>query len=179
MGGVRLGAELRPAGSEDTCPYVAIVIIGVISDTHGLLRSEALAALRGSDYIIHAGDIGDSAILRELGKIAPVTAIRGNVDREGWAKKIPATNVLEVGDISIYVLHNLAELDLKPEAAGFAAVVYGHSHVAKQETRNGVLYFNPGSAGPRRFRLPVTIGRLKVKDGKVSGEIIEICGGEK
>jgi uncharacterized protein len=158
---------------------VAIVIIGVISDTHGLLRSEALAALRGSDYIIHAGDIGDSAILRELGKIAPVTAIRGNVDREGWAKKIPATNVLEVGDISIYVLHNLAELDLKPEAAGFAAVVYGHSHVAKQETRNGVLYFNPGSAGPRRFRLPVTIGRLKVKDGKVSGEIIEICGGEK
>jgi uncharacterized protein len=158
---------------------VAIVIIGVISDTHGLLRPEALAALRGSDYIIHAGDIGDSAILRELGKIAPVTAIRGNVDREGWAKKIPATNVLEVGDISIYVLHNLAELDLKPEAAGFAAVVYGHSHVAKQETRNGVLYFNPGSAGPRRFRLPVTIGRLKVKDGKVSGEIIEICGGEK
>jgi putative phosphoesterase len=158
---------------------VAIVIIGVISDTHGLLRSEALAALRGSDYIIHAGDIGDSAILRELGKIAPVTAIRGNVDREGWAKKIPATNVLEVAGISIYVLHNLAELDLKPEAAGFAVVAYGHSHVAKQETRNGVLYFNPGSAGPRRFRLPVTIGRLKVKDGEVSGEIVEICGGEK
>jgi putative phosphoesterase len=153
---------------------VAIVIIGVISDTHGLLRSEALAALRGSDYIIHAGDIGDSAILRELGKIAPVTAIRGNVDREGWAKKIPATNVLEVAGISIYVLHNLAELDLKPEAAGFAVVAYGHSHVAKQETRNGVLYFNPGSAGPRRFRLPVTIGRLKVKDGKVSAEIIEL-----
>jgi len=158
---------------------VAIVIIGVISDTHGLLRAEALAALRGSDYIIHAGDIGDSAILQELGKIAPVTAIRGNVDREGWAKKIPATNVLELGGISIYVLHNLAELDLKPEAAGFAVVVYGHSHVAKQETRNGVLYFNPGSAGPRRFRLPVTIGRLKVKGGKVSGEIVEICGGEK
>ena len=153
---------------------MAIVIIGVISDTHGLLRPEALAALRGSDYIIHAGDIGDSAILRELGKIAPVTAIRGNVDREGWAKKIPATGVLEVGGISIYVLHNLAELDLKPEAAGFAVVVYGHSHVAKQETRNGVLYFNPGSAGSRRFRLPVTIGRLKVKDGKVSAEIVEL-----
>ena len=135
---------------------------------------EALAALRGSDYIIHAGDIGDSAILKELGEIAPVTAIRGNVDREGWAKKIPATNVLEVGGISIYVLHNLAELDLKPEAAGFAVVVYGHSHVAKQETRDGVLYFNPGSAGPRRFRLPVTIGRLKVKGGKVSAEIIEL-----
>jgi putative phosphoesterase len=158
---------------------VAIVIIGVISDTHGLLRAEALAALRGSDYIIHAGDIGDSAILREVGKIAPVTAIRGNVDREGWAKKIPATNVLEVAGISIYVLHNLAELDLKPEAAGLAVVAYGHSHVAKVETRNGVLYFNPGSAGPRRLRLPVTIGRLKVKGGKVSGEIVEICGGEK
>ena len=153
---------------------MAIVIIGVISDTHGLLRPEALAALRGSDYIIHGGDIGDSAILKELGKIAPVTAIRGNVDREGWAKKIPATNVLEVAGISIYVLHNLAELDLKPEAAGFAVVAYGHSHVAKLETRNGVLYFNPGSAGPRRFRLPVTIGRLKVKDGKVSAEIVEL-----
>jgi len=133
-----------------------------------------LAALRGSDYIIHAGDVGDPSILRKLGEIAPVTAIRGNVDRDVWAKKIPATNVLEVGGISIYVLHNLAELDLKPEAAGFAVVVYGHSHVAKQETRDGVLYFNPGSAGPRRFRLPVTIGRLKVKGGKVSAEIIEL-----
>ena len=150
------------------------MIVGVISDTHGLLRPEALTALRGSDYIIHAGDIGDPAILKKLGEIAPVTAIRGNVDREGWAKKIPATNVLEVQDVAIYVLHNLAELDLKPEAAGFAVVVCGHSHVAKQETKNGVLYFNPGSAGPRRFRLPVTIGRLKVEDGKVSGEIVEI-----
>jgi putative phosphoesterase len=139
-----------------------------------LLRPEALAALRGSDYIIHAGDVGDPSILRKLGEIAPVTAIRGNVDRDVWAKKIPATTVLEVGGISIYVLHNLAELDLKPEAPGFAVVVYGHSHVAKQETRNGVLYFNPGSAGPSRFRLPVTIGRLKAKKGKVSGEIIEL-----
>jgi putative phosphoesterase len=150
------------------------VIIGVISDTHGLLRPEVLAALRGSDYIIHAGDIGDPAILKKLGEIAPVTAIRGNVDREGWAKKIPATNVLEVKGAAIYILHNLAELDLKPEAAGFGVVVYGHSHVAKQETKNGVLYFNPGSAGPRRFRLPVTIGRLKVQGGGVSGEIVEI-----
>lgn len=149
--------------------------IGVISDTHGLLRPEALAVLRGSDYIIHAGDLGDPGIVKQLAKIVPVTAIRGNVDREGWARKIPATTVLEVGGISIYVLHNLAELDLKPEAAGFGVVVYGHSHVAKQETKNGVLYFNPGSAGPRRFRLPVTIGRLIVRDGKVSGEIIEIA----
>ena len=150
------------------------MIIGVISDTHGLLRPEALAALRGSDHIIHAGDIGDPGILTKLAEIAPVTAIRGNVDREGWARKIPATDLLEVGGVSIYVLHNLAELDVKPEAAGFAVVVYGHSHVPKQEMRDGVLYFNPGSAGPRRFRLPVTVGRLTVKDGEVSGEIVQI-----
>jgi putative phosphoesterase len=155
-----------------------VVIIGVISDTHGLLRPEALAALRGSHYIVHAGDIGDPLILKTLAEIAPVTAIRGNVDREAWAKKIPSTNVLEVGGISIYVLHNLNELDLKPEAAGFNVVVYGHSHAAKQETKSRVLYFNPGSAGPRRFRLPVTVGRLKVKVGEASGEIVEICGAE-
>ena len=157
---------------------MAVAFIGVISDTHGLLRPEAVAALRGSDYIIHAGDIGDPDILKKLATIAPVTAIRGNVDRDAWARKIPATNVLEVGGVSIYVLHNLAELDLKPEAAGFAVVVYGHSHVSKQEKKNGVLYFNPGSAGPRRFRLPVTIGRLKVTKGKVSGKIIRIVRGE-
>lgn len=148
--------------------------IGVISDTHGLLRREALAALRGSDRIIHAGDIGDPDILTQLAETAPVTATRGNVDRDAWAKKVPATNVLKVGGISVYVLHNLQELDLKPEAAGFRVIVYGHSHVARQETRNGVLFFNPGSAGPRRFRLPVTVGRLQVKDGKVSGEMVEI-----
>ena len=152
--------------------------IGVISDTHGLLRPEALAALRGSDYIVHAGDIGDLDILKKLAAVAPVTAIRGNVDREAWAQKIPATTVLEVGGISIFVLHNLAELDLKPDAGGFGVVVCGHSHVARQETKSGVLYFNPGSAGPRRFRLPVTVGRLIVKDGKVSGEIIEIASEE-
>ncbi len=152
--------------------------IGVISDTHGLLRPEALAALRGSDYIIHAGDVGDPAILRELAQIAPVTAIRGNVDHGAWSRKLPTTDVLEVQGISIYVLHNLAELDLRPEAAGFAAVIYGHSHVPKPELKKGVLYFNPGSAGPRRFQLPVTVGRVTVKDGKVSGEIIEIVPGE-
>jgi len=153
------------------------LIVGVISDTHGLLRPEALAALRGSDCIIHAGDIGDPAILTQLGKLAPVTAVRGNVDREGRAGKIHPTNVLEVRGVTIYILHNLNELDLKPEAAGFGVVVYGHTHVAKVEKKNGVLYFNPGSAGPRRFRLPVTVGRLTVKDGKVSGEIFEIVPG--
>ena len=155
-------------------PTRAVVIIGVISDTHGLLRPEAVAALRGSDYIIHAGDIGHRDILTKLAEIAPVTAIRGNVDREVWARKIPPTNLLEVGGTTIYVLHNFQELDLKPEVAGFAAVVFGHSHVPKQEMKNGVLYFNPGSAGPMRFQLPVTIGRLKVQDGRVSGEIVEI-----
>jgi putative phosphoesterase len=151
------------------------VLIGVISDTHGLLRSEAFAALEGSHYIIHAGDIGGPEILDKLAEIAPVTAVRGNVDRAAWAGKIPATNVLEVGGISIYVLHSLQELDLKPEAAGFAAVISGHSHVAKQETRNGVLYFNPGSAGPRRFRLPVSVGRLSIRDKKIQGVIFELA----
>ena len=147
-------------------------VVGVISDTHGLLRPEALAALRGSNHIIHAGDIGDSNILGELREIAPVTAVRGNVDHETWARKIPLTNVLEVGGISIYVLHILEDMDLKPEAAGFAAVISGHSHQAHQEMKNGVLYVNPGSAGPRRFTLPVTLGRLVIENGKVSSKII-------
>jgi putative phosphoesterase len=148
--------------------------IGVISDTHGLLRPEALAALRGSDYIIHAGDIGDPQILDRLAEIAPVTAVRGNVDHGAWAQKIPATNILVVGELSIYALHSLSELDLKPEAARFAAVVYGHSHEPKQELRNGVLYFNPGSAGPRRFRLPVSVGRLLLRSGEMEAEIVEL-----
>jgi putative phosphoesterase len=169
--------SVRPAPS-GSCPIPNPLIIGVVSDTHGLLRPEALASLRGSDYIIHAGDIGDPAILRQLCKLAPVTAIRGNVDREAWAKKIPATNVLEVHGVTIYILHNLNELDLKPEAAGFEVVVHGHTHVAKAEIKSEVLYFNPGSAGPRRFRLPVTVGRLTVKDGKISGEILEIVPGD-
>jgi putative phosphoesterase len=150
------------------------IIVGVISDTHGLLRPEAVAPLRGSDYIIHAGDVGDAEILKQLNAIAPLTAVRGNVDREPWARKLPETQVLEAGGISIYVLHSVADLDLKPEAAGFAAVVSGHSHIPKQEVRNGVLYFNPGSAGPRRFKLPVSVGRLVIQGGKVRGEIMRI-----
>jgi hypothetical protein len=148
------------------------VIVGIISDTHGLLRPEALAALRGSDYIIHAGDVGDPAILDKLAEIAPVTAVRGNVDHGAWAQKFPATNVLEIGEVSIYVLHSVQELDVKPEAAKFAAVVYGHSHVPKQEVKNGVLYFNPGSAGPRRFKLPVSVGRLTIEAGKIGARIL-------
>ena len=150
------------------------MIIGVISDTHGLLRPESLAALQGSDYIIHAGDIGDPVILDKLEEIAPVTAVRGNVDHGAWTRKIPATNVLQIGEISIYVLHNLQELDLKPEAAKFAAVVYGHSHVPKQERKNGVLYFNPGSAGPRRFKLPVSVGRITIEHNKIDAKILPL-----
>lgn len=150
------------------------MVIGVISDTHGLLRAEALEALQGSHAIIHAGDVGDPAILTKLSEIAPVTAVRGNVDRGSWARKLHETNVLEIAGISIYVLHILDQLDLKPEAAGFAAVIYGHSHVPKQEMKNGVLYFNPGSAGPKRFRLPVSAGRLEIEHGKITAQIIEI-----
>ena len=150
------------------------MLIGVISDTHGLLRPEAIAALRGSDYVIHAGDVGDPSILDALAEIAPVTAVRGNVDHGDWANKLPATNVLEVGKVSIYVLHNLQDLDLKPEAAKFSAVVFGHSHVPEQEEKNGVLYFNPGSAGPRRFRLPISVGRLRLVNGKLSSEIVNL-----
>jgi putative phosphoesterase len=149
--------------------------IGVISDTHGLLRQEALAALQGSEYIIHAGDVGDPGILKKLAEIAPVTAVRGNVDRERWARMLPEAEVLEVEGMSIYILHDLKTLDLKAEAAGFAAVISGHTHIPKQETRRGVLYFNPGSAGPKRFRLPITVGKLTAQAGKISGEIIRIA----
>lgn len=148
--------------------------IGVISDTHGLLRPEALAALRGSEHIIHAGDVGAPEILQTLAAIAPVTAIRGNVDQAAWARTLAETEVLEIGAISIYVLHDLAHLDLKPGAAGFQVVISGHSHVPQQAARHGVLYFNPGSAGPRRFKLPVTVGRLTVEGGSVRGEIVAL-----
>lgn len=130
--------------------------------------------MRGSQHIIHAGDVGDPGILDQLATIAHVTAVRGNVDKGAWARKLPEIEVVEIEGISIYVLHDIAQLDLKPEAAGFKAVVYGHSHVPKQETRDGVLYFNPGSAGPRRFKLPVCVGRLIVEAKRVRGEIVPL-----
>lgn len=148
--------------------------IGVISDTHGLLRPEALAALQGSDYIIHAGDVGDPKILAQLAKIAPVTAVRGNVDREKWARELPETNVLQVGSLAIYVLHDVSRLDLEPRSAQFAAVIFGHSHCPSQEMRNGVFFFNPGAAGPRRFNLPITVGRLGIGGTSLSAEIISL-----
>ena len=148
--------------------------IGVLSDTHGLLRPEAIDALRGSELIVHAGDVGKPEVLERLRAIAPTIAVRGNVDRQPWAKKISLTEVLEAGGVSIYILHILQELDLKPEAAGFKVVVSGHSHIPAQERKNGVLYFNPGSAGPRRFERPVTVGRLHIERDKVRGQIVEL-----
>ena len=130
--------------------------------------------MRGSDHIIHAGDIGAPEILDSLTAIAPVTTVRGNVDKAAWARRLPETEVFELASVSIYVLHDLSRLDLNPKAAGFAAVISGHSHVPKQESRDGVLYFNPGSAGPRRFKLPVSIGKLRVEDGNVRGELVTL-----
>jgi putative phosphoesterase len=130
--------------------------------------------LRGSQHIIHAGDIGSPEILPTLSAIAPVTAIRGNVDKTPWSRKLPETEVFEARGISIYVLHDLAKLDLDPRAAGFAVVVSGHSHIPKEETRDGVLYFNPGSAGPRRFKLPVSVGKLIVENGRVQSELLTL-----
>jgi len=152
-------------------------MIGVISDTHGLLRPEALAALRGSSHILHAGDVGDIDILDALKQIAPVTAIRGNIDTEGPNAQLLATEVVELEGHLIYLLHSLADLDLKPEAAGMSVVISGHSHKPKVETRNGVLYLNPGSAGPRRFSLPITVAHLHL-DATPRAEIITLSSQE-
>jgi putative phosphoesterase len=135
-------------------------IVGLISDTHGLLRDEAVQALEGADLIIHAGDVGNPEILDALKKLAPVVAVRGNVDTGDWAAALPQTAIAEAVAALIYVLHDLNELDLNPAAAGFQMVVSGHSHHPAQTERNGVLYVNPGSAGPRRFKLPVTLARV-------------------
>ena len=150
------------------------MIVGVISDTHGLLRAEAVELLRGSEHIIHAGDIGSPEIIPALEKIAPVTAIRGNIDTQPWARSFPETEVVELGGLHIYIIHDVNALDLNPKAAGFAAVISGHSHRPKQENKDGVLYFNPGSAGPRRFNLPITVGRIAIAGGNLSGEILRI-----
>jgi hypothetical protein len=149
------------------------MLIGVISDTHGLLRPEAVAGLRGVEHILHAGDVGDMAILDALREIAPVTAIRGNVDVSGACAKLPATDVVELGDRLFYLVHSVHDLDINPAAAGVAMVVSGHSHKASVQVRDGVIYFNPGSAGPRRFSLPVTVGFVTVEDG-VEASVMEL-----
>jgi putative phosphoesterase len=150
------------------------MLVGVISDTHGLLRPEAIEMLRGSEHIIHAGDIGAPEIIPALEKLAPVTAIRGNIDRQDWTRKFPETEVVELGGLHIYILHDVNAIDLNPKAAGFAAVISGHSHKPHQEMKDGVLYFNPGSAGPRRFKLPITVGRLEIDGGVISAKTLGI-----
>jgi putative phosphoesterase len=148
--------------------------VGVISDTHGLLRPEAVAALAGVERIVHAGDIGSLDVLAALARIAPVSAVRGNNDRDSWAAGIPETEVVEIGDVSLYVLHDLHELDLDPRAAGFAAVIAGHSHQPRLDEREGVLYLNPGSAGPRRFKLPISLARLTVTGARVQAKLVTL-----
>jgi hypothetical protein len=148
------------------------VVIGVISDTHGLLRPEAVAALRGVGHILHAGDVGAPEVLAALRAVAPVTAVRGNNDRAAWTRSLPVSATVVLDGARILLLHDLSELDVDPPAEGIAAVVAGHSHRPRREIRGGVLYFNPGSAGPRRFQLPVAIGKLAVDAGRVAGEIV-------
>ncbi|HKN59537.1 MAG TPA: metallophosphoesterase family protein [Candidatus Acidoferrales bacterium] len=152
----------------------SITQVGLISDTHGLLRDEALRALEGSDLIIHAGDVGRPEILDALEALAPVVAVRGNVDTQPWAEELPATAVAEAGLATIYILHNLAGLDLDPVAAGFQIVVSGHSHKPSNTTRSGVLHLNPGSAGPRRFNLPITVARLDLRPSPWEFKLIHL-----
>jgi putative phosphoesterase len=147
--------------------------IGVISDTHGLLRPDAVTALQGVEHILHAGDVGNAAILYQLAQIAPVTAVRGNIDRNGPCAKLPATELIELAGVSIYMLHDVHELDLDPVAAGIQAVISGHSHKPLIERKKGVLYFNPGSAGPKRFSLPVSLGFLEIR-GKIEPLIFRL-----
>jgi uncharacterized protein len=148
--------------------------IGVISDTHGLVRPEVLHALRGVDHILHAGDLGSPMVLDALRNVAPVTAVRGNVDHEEWARSLPASTVVELQGVDFYLLHNLHDLDLDPLAAGFAVVISGHSHHPRQEWVNGVLYFNPGAAGPRRFRLPVSLGEITLSGKEISSRLVTL-----
>ena len=149
------------------------MLIGVISDTHGLIRPEAVEALRGVEHILHAGDVGQICVLEKLREIAPVTAIRGNVDLHGPCAELPATDVVELGGKLFYLVHSVRDLDINPVAAGVAMVVSGHSHVASVEVKCGVVYFNPGSAGPIRFSLPVTVGFVTVEDG-VEASVMEL-----
>lgn len=149
-------------------------LIGVISDTHGLLRPEAVHTLERASLIIHAGDIGRASVLDSLKNIAPVIAVRGNTDRDEWAYALPLTETVDIRGVSLYVLHNLDRLDLNPPASGFSAVIYGHSHEPAIEDRDGVLFLNPGSAGPRRFTLPVSVALLRINNKSLAAELIDL-----
>lgn len=149
-------------------------IIGLISDTHGLLRNSAIEAMAGSDRIIHAGDIDTPEVLREIEAIAPVTAVRGNMDGRPQLGMLPKNEMIDVGGVLIYIIHDRFEMDLDPLAAGISVVIFGHSHRPVVEKNNSVLYINPGSAGPRRFKLPASVGRLEISDGRITPSIIEL-----
>ena len=151
-----------------------MIRVGLISDTHGLLRPQAVAALQGSDFIVHGGDIGDAGILDALVAIAPLTVVRGNNDRDAWAGAIPETAYLKDGDVQVYAIHDLSQIDIDPAGAGVRVVISGHSHQPKVEERGGVLYVNPGSAGPRRFKLPIAVAELIVGGDTVSARIVEL-----
>lgn len=148
--------------------------VAVLSDTHSLLRPEVLPAIAGAEHVLHAGDVGDIEILDALRRVAPVTAIRGNIDRRGPCAQLPAVETLELAGVLIHLLHNVQELDCPPDASGIRVVVYGHSHKPSIETRNGVLYLNPGSIGPRRFKLLVTFAWLTLKQGQAAAEIVDL-----
>jgi putative phosphoesterase len=148
--------------------------IGLISDTHDLLRPQAIDSLRDSDFIIHAGDICDSMVIDELARIAPVTVVRGNNDRGAWANALPETELVKFGGIFIYVIHDLGQLDIDPDGAGVRVVVSGHSHKPVIEHRDGVVFVNPGSAGPRRFKLPISVAELVIAEGSVSARLVEL-----
>ncbi len=150
--------------------------VGVISDTHGLLRPEARAFLIGCDYIVHGGDVGAGEILDELAQVAPLIAVRGNNDTQPWAAHLRETELIRVGSIFVYVIHNLEELDIDPGAAGVKVVICGHSHKPKVEEREGILYVNPGSCGPRRFKLPISAGELTVSGSVVKARIVDLSG---
>jgi len=165
----------RHGGKGSGCRGGRLKRIGVISDTHGLLRPEAIAALRGVELIIHAGDIGRPEIISQLCAIAPTFAVRGNVDTQAWAADLPEQGAVRMGKLLCWVLHDISRLDVDPVAAGFAAVVCGHSHRPRIATRQGVVYLNPGSAGPRRFRLPVTVARLNVSARTIRPEILTLA----
>jgi putative phosphoesterase len=164
-----------PSAEQVSTLLASLYLVGLISDTHGLIRPEALNALRDSRLIIHCGDIGDPTVLEALRAIAPVHAIRGNNDKGDWARNLPEDNIVEVGGRTIYVLHNLSQLDLDPSARGFAAVVSGHSHRPVIRKQGKILFVNPGSAGPQRFKLPVTVATLAIRSDRIEAEIRQLA----
>jgi putative phosphoesterase len=162
-------------GMSATQSHHPAIRVGLISDTHGLLRPQAVAALQGCDFIVHGGDIGDAGILDALRAIAPLTVVRGNNDREPWAEAIAETEFLKVGDVLLHAIHDLSQIGIDPAGAGVRVVISGHSHKPKIEERDGVLYVNPGSAGPRRFKLPIAVAELIVHGNAVTARIVELA----